>query len=42
MPTYEMTQTFAFDGTLKLNLPSKSVTVPTVVPLTTTDAPITG
>ena len=42
IPTYENTRVFAELGTSKLNTPSKSVTVPVVVPLTITDAPIIG
>ena len=41
IPTYEMTMVDASDGTLRVKLPSKSVTVPTAVfPLITTEAPI--
>ena len=42
IPTYEITRVFAELGTSKENAPSKSVTVPTIVPFTTIDAPIIG
>ena len=39
---YEITNCLPFAGTSSSKFPSKSVTVPTVVPFTIIEAPITG
>ena len=42
IPTKETVTVLAFSATLREKLPSMSVTVPVVVPVTTTDAPMIG